>query len=191
MKERFGLPLALVLIDALTTAAQFRDADNAAENQRALNMLVTIAKEFDTLVVVVDHFGKDASTGTRNASTKEDTADAILALLGEKELNGLVTSPRMALRKVRGGPNEIEIPFRVRSPGSRIQDPDRRLDRRKKRRGASSNGPSRSSSSSGCSTPCSTNAVNPSDRSSMARRCSPSGARRCATSFRKPIRRTP
>jgi hypothetical protein len=63
--------------------------------------------------VVVDHFGKDASTGTRNASTKEDTADSILALLGEKELNGLVTNPRMALRKVRGGPNGIEIPFRV------------------------------------------------------------------------------
>jgi AAA domain len=113
MKEKFGLPLALVVIDALTTAAQFRDADDTAENQRALNMLVTIAREFDTLVVVVDHFGKDASTGTRNASTKEDTADSILALLGEKELNGLVTNPRMALRKVRGGPNGIEIPFRV------------------------------------------------------------------------------
>ena len=54
MKERFALPLALVLIDALTTAAQFRDADDTAENQRALNMLVTIAREFDTLVVVVD-----------------------------------------------------------------------------------------------------------------------------------------
>jgi hypothetical protein len=58
--------------------------------------------------------GKDASTGTRNASTKEDTADSILALLGERELNGLVTNPRMALRKVRGGPNGVEIPFRVR-----------------------------------------------------------------------------
>jgi hypothetical protein len=113
MKERFGLPLALVLIDALTTAAQFRDADDTAENQGALNILVTIAKEFDTLVAVVDHFGKDASTGTRNASTKEDTADSILALLGERELNGLVTNPRMALRKVRGGPNGIEIPFQV------------------------------------------------------------------------------
>jgi hypothetical protein len=114
MKERFGLPLALVLIDALTTAAQFRDADDTAENQRALNMLVTIAREFDVLVGVVDHFGKDASTGTRNASTKEDTADSVLALLGERELNGLVTNPRMALRKVRGGPSGIEIPFRVR-----------------------------------------------------------------------------
>jgi hypothetical protein len=114
MKEKFGLPLALVLIDALTTAAQFRDADDTAENQRALNLLVTIAKEFDTLVVVIDHFGKDASTGTRNASTKEDTADSILALLGEKDFNGLVSNPRMALRKVRGGPNGIEIPFRVR-----------------------------------------------------------------------------
>ena len=41
MKERFGLPLALVLIDALTTAAQFRDADDTAENQRALNLTVS------------------------------------------------------------------------------------------------------------------------------------------------------
>jgi hypothetical protein len=34
LKEAFGLPLALVVVDTLSAAAMFRDADDAAENQR-------------------------------------------------------------------------------------------------------------------------------------------------------------
>ena len=63
------------------------------------------------LVVVVDHFGKDISTGTRNASGKEDAADLILALLGERSIEGKLSNPRMALRKVKGAEQGIEFPF--------------------------------------------------------------------------------
>jgi hypothetical protein len=114
MKEKFGLPLVLIAIDALMPAAQFRDANDASEAYRALRPLMTIAQEFEALVAVIDHFGKDISTGTRNSSAKEDAADSILALLGDRDLTGTISNTRMALRKVRGGPNGEQIPFNAR-----------------------------------------------------------------------------
>jgi hypothetical protein len=76
-----------------------------------LDILNKLALEFELLVAVIDHFGKDVSTGTRDSSVKEDQSDTILALLADRALAGTVTNTRMALRKVRGGPNGEEIPF--------------------------------------------------------------------------------
>ena len=103
MRKKFDLPLALVVIDALTSAALFKDANDTSESARAFAMLASLAIEFGLLILVIDHFGKNPETGTRNASTKEDFADAVLALLGEKEMTGEIKNSRMALRKVRGG----------------------------------------------------------------------------------------
>jgi hypothetical protein len=114
MREKFDLELVLVVIDALTSAANFRDANDASETQRVFGMLASLAAEFGLLIVVIDHFGKKAETGTRNSSVKEDAAEAVLAMLGEKEITGKVTNPRMALRKVRGGPTGDEIAVKPR-----------------------------------------------------------------------------
>jgi hypothetical protein len=114
MKERFNLPLVLVVIDAMTSAALFKDAGASAEAAQVMDTLNKLAHEFGLLIAVIDHFGKDVSTGTRDSSVKEDLSDSILALLADRALNGTVTSPRMALRKVRGGSNGEEIPFTPR-----------------------------------------------------------------------------
>jgi hypothetical protein len=114
MKERFGLPLALIIIDALMPAAQFEDADKSTESRQVMDMLAALGREFNVLVAVIDHFGKDISTGTRNASSKEDAADTILALLGERSLEGRLSNPRMALRKVRGAEQGVELLFEPR-----------------------------------------------------------------------------
>jgi hypothetical protein len=111
LRERFGLPLALIVIDALMPAAQFKDADKSTEARQVMDMLAAIAREFEALVAPIDHFGKDISTGTRNASSKEDAADTILALLGERSLEGKLSNPRMALRKVKGAETGVEFPF--------------------------------------------------------------------------------
>jgi hypothetical protein len=115
MEMRFGLPLALTIIDTLMPAAGFKDANDASEAQRVMSVLTEIARTADILVVAVDHFGKDASTGTRNSSVKEDAVDAVLALLGERDLAGRVSNPRLAIRKVRGAPTGQEVPFRTRT----------------------------------------------------------------------------
>jgi AAA domain len=114
MEKRFNLPLALVIIDALMPAAQFRDANDATEARQVMDMLAALGREFNLLVLPVDHFGKDVSTGTRNSSGKEDAADSILALLGERSIEGQVTNPRMALRKVKGAEQGIVFPFKTR-----------------------------------------------------------------------------
>ena len=111
MLDRFELPLVLVLIDTLSPAAEFRDANDTAENQRVMTVLKTVAREFNLMVAAVDHFGKDVTTGTRNSSVKEADVDSVLALLGEKDLAGNVTNPRLAIRKVRGAATGAEIGF--------------------------------------------------------------------------------
>jgi hypothetical protein len=114
MQKRFGLPLALVEIDTLSPAAGFEQANESSENQRVMTVLSTTNREHDALVVAVDHFGKDVSTGTRNSSVKEAHVDAVLALLGERDVAGTVSNPRMAIRKLRGGPTGAEIKFSKR-----------------------------------------------------------------------------
>jgi hypothetical protein len=114
MRDKFDLPLAVVVIDALTSAANFRDANDASETQRVMSMLASLAAEFGLLIVVIDHFGKKTETGTRNSSVKEDAADAVLALLGDKDITGKVTNPRMAVRKTRGAPAGDEITIKPR-----------------------------------------------------------------------------
>jgi hypothetical protein len=115
MKERFGLPLALVVIDTLMPAAGFKDANDSAEAQRVMSVLNEVARSAEALVVAVDHFGKDVTTGTRNSSVKEAAVDAVLAILGDRDLAGNVSKPRLAIRKVRGAPTGQEIPFRTRA----------------------------------------------------------------------------
>ena len=115
MRERFGLPLALIVIDTLMPAAGFKDANDASENQRVMDVLTNVAMKADALILAVDHFGKDVTTGTRNSSVKEAAVDAVLALLAERDLAGNVSNPRLAIRKVRGGPTGQVIPFQTRT----------------------------------------------------------------------------
>jgi AAA domain/Bifunctional DNA primase/polymerase, N-terminal len=111
MQERFGLPLGLVEINTLSPAAGFEQANESSENQRVMTVLSTAGRENDACVLAIDHFGKDVSTGTRNSSVKEAHVDAVLALLGERDLAGNVSDTRMAIRKLRGGPTGAEIKF--------------------------------------------------------------------------------
>jgi hypothetical protein len=111
IKEKFNLPLALIVIDTLSASADFEDANAAAEGQRIMNRLAELSRRTGAFVLAVDHFGKDVSTGTRGTTAKEGAADVVLALLAERAINGTVTNTRMAVRKLRGGLQGIETPF--------------------------------------------------------------------------------
>ena len=114
LKTRFNLPLALIVIDAMTSAGGFKDANDTAEAGRVMATLNKLAETTEALVLVVDHFGKDQTTGTRNSSAKEDGVDTVLALIGERTMAGAVSNTRMAIRKNRDGETGIEIPFHPR-----------------------------------------------------------------------------
>lgn len=111
LRKRFDLPLALIVIDTLSAAAMFRDANDTAENQRVMTTLAKLADTMGALVLAVDHFGKDPTTGTRNSSAKEAAADAVLALIGKRSTEGSVSETKLSIRKYRDGETGVEIPF--------------------------------------------------------------------------------
>jgi hypothetical protein len=114
MLARWGMPLVSIAVDTMAAAAGFRDEQDNAEGQRVMNVLSQLAKRFKCCTIAVDHFGKDASTGTRGASAKEAVADAVLALLGDRAQSGKVSNSRLAIRKLRNGETGKEIRFDTR-----------------------------------------------------------------------------
>ena len=78
MQAKFGLPLGLIIIDTMSAAAGFRDANDASETQRVMDLLGALAKEAQTFTLVVDHFGKNSSTGTRNSSARKRAPTMLL-----------------------------------------------------------------------------------------------------------------
>jgi hypothetical protein len=117
LREEFGLPLGLIIIDTVAASAGYNglgaENDNAI-NQRLMNVLKLAAQRLDCFVLGVDHFGKDVNLGTRGGSSKESSGDLVLACLGERELSGRVVNTRLVIRKCRGGRTGQEYYFGVR-----------------------------------------------------------------------------
>ncbi len=117
MRLDFGCELVLIIVDTVAAAAGYAkpgDENDAAVGQVIMNCLAELSRRTGALVLGVDHFGKMAETGTRGTSAKEAAADVILALLGSKEITGVVTNTRLAVRKVREGEAGREIAFTAR-----------------------------------------------------------------------------
>jgi hypothetical protein len=117
LREEFGLPLGLVIIDTVAACAGYTragDENDSAAAQAVMNVLKALSQALGCFVLGVDHFGKDPNAGTRGASSKEAAADLVLACLGDKSLGGSVSNTRLAVRKNRGGPQGQEFPFVLR-----------------------------------------------------------------------------
>jgi hypothetical protein len=114
IQDKFNLPTALVLIDTVVSAAGYSKAgedNDAAIAQRIMSVLSNLSQRIGALAVGIDHFGKVTDTGTRGSSAKEGHADAVLALLADREINGTITNTGLAVRKLREGQPGLEIPF--------------------------------------------------------------------------------
>jgi AAA domain/Bifunctional DNA primase/polymerase, N-terminal len=124
LKRKFDLPVALIIIDTMITAAGFAagEDNDAAAAQRVMTTLRLTSQRTGALVVGIDHFGKVIETGTRGSSAKEGAADVVIALLADRELSGGVKNTRLALRKLRDGVSGFEIPFTVRIVETGIDD---------------------------------------------------------------------
>jgi hypothetical protein len=117
MLAEFNLPAALVIIDTVGAAAGFNksgEENDAALNKMVMRALGTASAKTGVLFLAVDHFGKTAEVGTRGSSAKEDNADVVLAVLGERQINGTVNGSRLTVRKLRSGETGAEFPFRSR-----------------------------------------------------------------------------
>ena len=112
--EKFGLPLALIVIDTVSAAAGFTDENSASETQKVMTILRELSRATGALVLPIDHYGKQTETGIRGSSAKSAAADAILACLGERDNEGVVSNHRLATTKLRNGPTGRVIPFELR-----------------------------------------------------------------------------
>jgi hypothetical protein len=114
-QTKFNLPIVLIVIDTVIVAAQHKEGgdNDTAASQKVIKAMSDLAKHTGAMVMGVDHFGKAIETGTRGSSAKEGGVDAILALLGDREMSGEVKNTRMAMRKQRDGLTGFEIPFAV------------------------------------------------------------------------------
>jgi hypothetical protein len=117
MMRDFGVPVVLVFIDTVGRAAGYNragDENDAALAKRVMKTLADASAATGALFMGLAHFGKNIETGTKGSSDFENDADVVLALLGEKALTGVVTNPRLSLRKRRSGPNGEEFAFRTK-----------------------------------------------------------------------------
>ena len=116
-QERFQLPLTLIVIDTVVAGAGYRregQDNDAAVTHAIMATMARVGRALGCFVFGIDHYGKDASVGTRGSSVKEADADIILACLADRTEEGLVSNTRLALRKRRSGVNGEEFPFRPR-----------------------------------------------------------------------------
>jgi RecA-family ATPase len=113
MQSRYGLPLALIVVDTMAAASGVEDENDAAQGQAVMNVLHDLARATGALVLVVDHFGKTIGSGTRGTSAKDSSADALLVLIAPQSLEGVVESRTLAVRKVRGGKTGAQYAFEL------------------------------------------------------------------------------
>src|SRR5262249_11718408 len=93
--------------------------EQGAENDSAvvaavMRVLSDVAQRLSCFVLCIDHYGKNLDAGVKGSVNKEAPCDLVLACLGERERNGFVTNPRLAVRKCRGGVQGREFPFKTR-----------------------------------------------------------------------------
>jgi hypothetical protein len=117
LQAKFGLPLALVVIDTLgkaAKAAKTGDMNDDVTAKISMGALTEASQATGALFLGLAHFGKDENVGTKGSSGFEDDSDVVLALTGHRTTTGVVTGVTMAIRKNREGESGIEFTFRVR-----------------------------------------------------------------------------
>ena len=104
MQERFDLPLALIIVDALMPAGGIQGRRQVGGGPKRHGCFGENRARGPASRARDRSFGKDVLTGTRNSSVKEDAVEAVLALIADGDLAGTVTNQRLAIRKLKGGP---------------------------------------------------------------------------------------
>jgi hypothetical protein len=113
MQAKFGFPLRLIIIDTMLAAFEIRDWNDPAETRRVMNALARLAEETGAVVLGVHHHGKDITRGAAGSYALTAAADFILSVFAESDLDGVVSSRRIAVTKLRDGPTGWSCEFDV------------------------------------------------------------------------------
>jgi hypothetical protein len=108
----YDIKPSLLAIDTFMSATDLKDANDAAEAQKVLNMLLQFAHEMNVFVLAVDHEGKDPTRGVRGTSAKHAGVDVVLSIRGTIEEGKPPSDLRLILSKLRGG-GSWTVPFHL------------------------------------------------------------------------------
>ena len=106
---QFDLPLALITIDPQTRVAGFRDEQSSSEGQIVSDAFSNLAKLAGCAVLVVDHFGKDATAGLRGTSAKE--TNPLFILNTSEQQKDTFARRHLEIRKMRNGVTGMVVDF--------------------------------------------------------------------------------
>lgn len=81
MKEEFGVPVRMVVLETLAASGLFKDENDAGEVSRALANLAQIGHRLGVLILTSHHPGKDGKT--RGSSAIEASADYLVRIWRE------------------------------------------------------------------------------------------------------------
>jgi hypothetical protein len=107
----------VTIVDTVAAAAGFSIDMPESKPEVCVQLLKvcrTVAQRMRRFILLVDHFGKDATSGIRGGSPKEADPDLVLGCLGKRGEDGRVSNTRVAIRKCRGGPQGQSFPFETR-----------------------------------------------------------------------------
>jgi hypothetical protein len=112
-RAEYDLPLAMIVLDTLEAAGNFKDSNQAAEVQPVLNWLYDLSAHTDTVMAVIDHFGKDITLDLRGTSAKKPASYGQLTVLG-KLTNGVLSHSSMHVARIRGGVAGKKFKFKLK-----------------------------------------------------------------------------
>jgi len=110
--QRWGLPLAAIVIDPLAMFSGITEIASFSENTLVSKGLIALAQAAGCLVVVVDHYGKDTTRGLIGSIARESLAYFVLSP-GEKLDSNLSKPRQLVVRKMRDGISNICVDYRV------------------------------------------------------------------------------
>jgi AAA domain/Bifunctional DNA primase/polymerase, N-terminal len=106
---QFDLPLALITVDPQGKVAGFRDEQSSSEGQVVSDAFADLAKRAGCAVLVVDHFGKDATAGLRGTSAKE--TNPLFILNTSEQQKDTYAKRHLEIRKMRNGQTGLVVDF--------------------------------------------------------------------------------
>jgi len=101
MRQRFGVPLVLVIVDTMLSAFNVSNWNDAAEATKATRVLARIA-DAGVAVMALAHHGKETNRGTAGSFALTAEPDSIISAFCEKE-HDEVTRRWIVLSKSRRG----------------------------------------------------------------------------------------
>ncbi len=103
LMRTFGVPLGLIGVDPLVDAADFDNENDNSETNRAMKAFDALGNEFNCIVAVNDHAGKEIARGPRGGSSKPGKAHFVLTL--PEKIADYTQHRLMTVKKLRGMPD--------------------------------------------------------------------------------------